>query len=159
MLDTQTKRKVLRLFPYGLYVVTVRHGDVQNGFTANWVTQSSFDPPLVTVAVENDGRSLPMILGSGAYAVNVLEAGQRELAGSLGRSYRKAPDKLANVATRQGATGVPLLEDALGYVECRLVASYPSGDHTLVVGEIVAAGINREGTPLTLQDAGFRYSG
>ena len=159
MLDFQTKRKVLRLFSYGLYVVTVRQGNEVNGFTANWITQCSFEPPLVAVAVENDSRSLPMIQESGVFAINVLESGQRELAAMLGRSYRKAPDKLQQVATQTGPTGLPILEDALGYVECRVVSTCPSGDHTLFVGEVVAVGLNREGEPLTLKEAGFRYSG
>ena len=55
--------------------------------------------------------------------------------------------------------GAPVIGDCLGWVECRVVATLPSGDHTLVLGEVVAAGVEHEGKPLTLQDAGFKYSG
>ncbi|MBI2941574.1 MAG: flavin reductase [Chloroflexi bacterium] len=158
-MDVQARRKVLRLFPYGLYVVTVRYESQINGFTANWVTQCSFEPPMVAIAVEDQSRSLVMLHQSGVFAVNVLASGQRELAGLFSRSSRKAPDKMAGIAHRVGVTGVPILEEALGYVECRVVTNCPAGDHTLFVGEVVEAGVLREGTALTLQEAGFRYGG
>jgi len=56
-------------------------------------------------------------------------------------------------------TGSPLLESALGWVECKVINSMPSGDHVLFLAEVVEAGINREGTPLTLKEAGFKYGG
>src|SRR5690242_12458214 len=95
MLDEAAKKAVLRLFTYGLYAVTCAHEGDRNVFTANWLTQVSFDPPMVAVSVENDSASLPIILASGLFAVNVFAAGERSLAGTLGKPRSRAGEKLA----------------------------------------------------------------
>src|SRR5579885_151588 len=93
-MDEAVKKQVLRLFTYGLYAVSSADGGEVNAFTANWLSQASFDPPLLMVSVENDSKSLGMILHSGYFVVNVFESGQRELAGTLGKTALKFPDKL-----------------------------------------------------------------
>ena len=159
-MDPAVKKSVLRLFTYGLYAVGARHGDETSGMTANWVVQSSFEPPLLALAVEADSHTCQVIQASGAFAVSVYDGGQRELAGQLGRTYAKHPEKLDDLMWKPGpATGSPVLVEALGWVECRVQSSAPSGDHILFVAEVVEAGHNREGTPLTLKEAGFKYSG
>jgi|SRR5579884_861780 len=158
-MDEAAKKAVLRLIPYGLFAVTARHGDVESGMTANWLTQVSFEPPLVAVAIEQDARTLRLIRASRHFAVNVLASGQRELAGLLGRRSRNVPDKLQQTIYHAGETGSPLLDSALGYVECRLVSETPAGDHVLLVGEVIAAGLRSPGEPLTLRETGFRYAG
>lgn len=159
-MEAAVKKAVLRLFTYGLYAVTARHGDEVSMMTANWLMQSSFDPPMITLAVEGDSHSRQVIEASGAFAINVYETGQRELAGQLGKTWAKHPNKSEGLAWKPGpATGSPILEAALGWVECKLTSSAPSGDHVLYVAEVVEAGLQREGVPLTLKEAGFRYSG
>src|SRR5438270_10944376 len=95
------------------------------------------------------------------FAVNVLSQGQRELAGKLGRSSANTPQKLKGIKTKPApVSGAPILTEALGWIECRVVATLPSGDHTLVLGEVVEAGVEHDGgQPLTLPDAGFKYAG
>lgn len=159
MLDPAVKKSALRLFTYGLYAVTCAYEGDANVFTANWVTQVSFDPPLIAVSVENDSASLPLILASGLFAVNIFAAGQRDLAGALGKSRARAGDKLSGVTHTSSANGLPLLSDTLGWVECRVSGHLVSGDSTLVVGEVIAAGLQRDGDPLTMRDAGFRHAG
>jgi flavin reductase (DIM6/NTAB) family NADH-FMN oxidoreductase RutF len=158
-MDPAIKKKTLRLFTYGLYVVTSRKDDETGAFTANWVVQTSFEPPMLAVAMEQDAHSLGVVRAAGSFAVNVLESGQRELAGQFGRAYAKAGDKLAGHPWQPGSTGAPLLEAALGAVECRVVGEMPSGDHVLILAEVVDAHFGREGTPLTLAETGFRYFG
>lgn len=128
--------------------------------TANWLTQAAFEPPMVVVAVENTSRTIGMIRDSHHFAINVLLKGQRDLAGKLGRTSDQAPHKLKGIKTKPApVSGAPILADCLGWVECRVVATLPAGDHTLVLGEVVAAGVEHEGEPLTLEEAGFKYSG
>jgi flavin reductase (DIM6/NTAB) family NADH-FMN oxidoreductase RutF len=148
------------MFTYGLYAVTAQHGDEMSAMTVNWIVQSSFEPPMLTLAVEADSHSRQVIQASGAFAVNLYETGQRELAGQLGKTWAKHPEKFDGVRWRPGpVTASPLLEPALGWVECRIVGSLPSGDHVLFVAEVVDVGLNREGMPLTLKEAGFKYAG
>lgn len=159
-MEEAIKKTVLRMFSYGLYAVTAKHGDEMSVMTANWMTQSSFTPPMVALAVESDSHSRRVIKASGAFTVNVYEADQREIAGKFGRTWVKHPEKLEGIAWRPGPmTGSPILEIALGWVECKVVGSLPSGDHVLYVAEVVEVGLNREGAPLTLKEAGFKYAG
>jgi flavin reductase (DIM6/NTAB) family NADH-FMN oxidoreductase RutF len=159
-MDTAAKKTVLRMVNYGLYAVTARNGEAMSAMTVNWITQSSFEPPLLALAVQTESHSRQVIDASGAFAVNIYEAGQRELSGRVGMKWAKHPEKLDGLDARPGPiTGSPLLAEALGWVECRVVNSIPSGDHVLYLAEVVEAGLHREGTPLTLKDAGFNYAG
>jgi flavin reductase (DIM6/NTAB) family NADH-FMN oxidoreductase RutF len=158
--NESAKKTVLRQFPYGLYVVTVMSEGEDHGMTANWVMQTAFAPPMVVVAIENESKSLPMMRDARAFAINLLAAGQRDVAAKLGKSSRNVPYKLRGVPTRPApVTGAPVLSEGLGWVECRLVATMPAGDHTLVLGEVVEAGVEREGKALTLEESGMKYAG
>lgn len=159
-MDAAAKKTVLRMFTYGLFAVTVNDNGNGHGMLANWITQISFEPPMLALAVEHDSHVRRLIDMYGAFAVNVLESGQRELAGQLGRTFDKHPDKFKKVVWKPGtATGSPLMEVALGWVECRVAEELPTGDHILYVAEVVEAGVQREGVSLTLKEAGFKYFG
>jgi flavin reductase (DIM6/NTAB) family NADH-FMN oxidoreductase RutF len=158
--NESAKKAILRHFPYGVYAVTVMSEGEDHGMTANWVMQAAFAPPMLVVALENDSKSLPMIRDARGFAVNVLAAGQRDLAARLGRSSQHTPHKLHGAPTRPTpVTGAPILTEGLGWLECRFVATMPAGDHTLVLGEVVEAGLEREGKPLTMTASGMRYAG
>lgn len=158
-LDLDAKKSVLRQLTYGLYVVTVAWASEEHGFTANWLSQVSFEPPLIAVSVENDSHAIDLLRTSGLFGVNVLDSSSREIAGSMGRKWRNVGDKLGEVAHHPGLYGCPVLEDALGMVECRVVGAMPCGDSTLFVGEVASAQVLNEGRPLTMAEAGFRHSG
>ena len=82
-MDPAIKKKILRKFTYGLYIVTTAHGDDHGAFTANWLVQSSFEPPMITIAVEQDAHSRHVLEAGGVFAVHALRADQRELAGAI----------------------------------------------------------------------------
>src|SRR5947208_5735455 len=131
-MDEAAKKAVLRLFPYGLYAVTVKHGGEEHGMTANWVTQASFDPPMVVVAVENTSKTIGMIRDAHHFAVNVLSQGQRELAGKLGRSSANTPQKLKGVKTKPAPASCAQTQDhAQGWLEWRAGAKPPSRAYSL----------------------------
>jgi flavin reductase (DIM6/NTAB) family NADH-FMN oxidoreductase RutF len=157
--DNSVKKQVLRTFTYGLYAISCADEGEVNIFTANWLTQVSFDPPLLTLSVENDSKSLPMILHSGKFMVNVLRSGDRELAGQLGKSAIQHPNKLAGIAYTIGPNGCPVLQSALAWVACTVRHTVEAGDSTLLVAEVVDVGIIGEGQPLTMVEAGFRHAG
>jgi len=158
-MDEAAKKTVLRMFTYGLYAISVREGEEVNAFTANWICQASFDPPMVMVAVESDSRSIGMMRTSRIFGVSVYETGRRELAGHFGRRSKTHPNKMDGVPWEPGVTGVPLLIDALGHLECRIQGELPAGDHTIFVGQVVEARLRREGEPLLQKETGFRYFG
>jgi flavin reductase (DIM6/NTAB) family NADH-FMN oxidoreductase RutF len=160
-MDPNIKKQALRKFTYGLYIVMCADSGEINGFTANWLTQVSFEPPLLAVSIENDSKSLPMIERSRRFTVNVLPSGTdgRELAGQLGKSALKSPNKLANVAYELRDSNYPILSSALCWVACEVRHTAPAGDSTLVIAEVVDAGLLAEGQPLTMTEAGFRHAG
>lgn len=160
-MDAAAKQTVLQRFPYGLYIVTVAAGGEEHGMTANWVTQAAFEPAMIAIAVENTSKTIGMIRDAHYFGVSLLTAGQRDLAGKLGRASDQAPNKLKGIKTKPAPVSkTPVLADALGWVECRVIASLPAGDHTLVLGEVVGAGVESpDAQALTLQEAGFKYSG
>jgi flavin reductase (DIM6/NTAB) family NADH-FMN oxidoreductase RutF len=160
-MNEQAKKSALRMFTYGLYAVTARQGAEVAAMTANFLTQSAFEPPMITIAVELGSKTHRLIEAGGRFAVNVLASGQRELAGQLGRKSANVPDKLAGVAWTAGPlTGAPILAEALAWLECEVRGRLPSGDHTVFVAQVIEAGVQREnGTPLTMAETGFRHFG
>lgn len=124
-------------FASGVTVVTTMHQRQPYGLTVSAFCSVSLEPPLVLVSLQRGSRTLTMIGQSGVYAVNVLTAEQQSLAARFAARdpYGKT---FADIPHHLGIAGVPLLDTALMRVECRVAASYPGGDHTLLLGEVVA---------------------
>lgn len=159
-MDEATKKQALRLFTYGLYAVTAREGEQTAAMTVNWVTQVSFDPPLIAVSMERESRTRALVMRTGVFALCVFAADQRELAGLLGRHSAKVPDKFASVGWSPGsATGCPLIDGTRAALECRVTSTMDAGDSVLVLAHVIAAYVLREGEPLTMRAAGFKHSG
>jgi flavin reductase (DIM6/NTAB) family NADH-FMN oxidoreductase RutF len=122
--------------------------------------QSSFDPPLVVNCVKQDSGSHAMLKNSGVFAISFLESGQKEMAAKFFKPQRRVGNKFEDVESKLGEeTGCPIILDSLGYIECKVVGQVEHGDHTVFVGEVIGAGIHREGAPLRLEDTGWQYGG
>ncbi len=126
-------------------IVTARAGEREGGMTAAWITQVSFTPPLLAVSIAPERFTHKLIEESGAFAVNLLRAGQESIAKDLGFRSGRAGGKLAAYELLPGKTGSPLLSDAGAYYDCRVVDRVTTGDHTLFVGEVVAEGVLKGG--------------
>jgi Conserved protein/domain typically associated with flavoprotein oxygenases, DIM6/NTAB family len=158
-MDLAIKKQALRTFTYGLYVILCEDEEKVNGFTINWLSQVSFEPCLIAASVENSAISLPMIQRSRKFTVNVLREGQRELAGALGKSRLKHPDKMANIHYTYAGEHHPILPEALAWVACEVRHTTPAGDSTLLIAEVVDAGMLTEDEALTMKAAGFKHAG
>jgi flavin reductase (DIM6/NTAB) family NADH-FMN oxidoreductase RutF len=161
MLDPAAKKSVLRLFTYGLYGVSAAHDGERGIFTANWLSQASFDPPLVMISVEKVSSTLPLIRGSGRFAVSPFAEGQRELAGCLGKPKARAGDKFEACGLIDAVSegGELVLAEGLGYVVCEVKNEMDAGDSVVILGEVIEARMFDEHEPLTMKSAGFRHSG
>ncbi|MGK7925940.1 MAG: flavin reductase family protein [Spirulina sp.] len=160
MLDENAKKTMLLKIPHGLYICGVKDGEELNGFTASWVMQGSFKPPLVINCVRQDSGSHAMLQNSGVFTLSFLEEGQKDLAAKFFKPQRRVGNKLADIDFTLGEeTGCPIITDSLGYVECRVIGSVDEGDHTIFVGEVIGAGVYREGKPLLLESTGWKYGG
>ncbi|MCI0182578.1 MAG: flavin reductase family protein [Acidibacillus sp.] len=158
-MDDQAKKTALRGITYGLYVIGTKVGDEVNAFTGNWVTQASFTPPLVVIGVKNDTVSCGGIRESGVFSVNVLEAGQKDLAFSFFKPVSRVGNKFGDVEFYTSTTGSPILTASLSWFECKVVDVVERGDHIIFVGEVVDAGVHKTGEPLTLKETGLFYGG
>ena len=159
-MDLQAKKTALRKISHGIYVVGVKDGAQTNAFTATWLTQVSFTPPLVALGVKKDGGSFHMIQQGGVFSVNLLGKGQKALAEHFVKPASVVGEKLKDVPHRAGKTGAPVLTEAIAYFECevREIAN-ERGDHAIVIGEVIEAGVQRDEPTLTLADTGWHYGG
>ena len=158
-MDDAARKTALRMIPYGLFVVTASHEGEVSGACINWVTQASFQPPLVVLGLKNYTHTLGHVKAGGAFAVNVLGTGQKDLAYAFFKPTTLEGGKLSGYEVEAGGTGAPLLLDAPAWWECRLSDVVERGDHTIVVAEVVDAGVRRESAPLTLSELGVFYGG
>ena len=145
-------------FTYGIYVLTTMKDDEKHGMIASWVSQVSYDPPLVMVAIRKNRRVHPIVMEMGAFALNVLDRDENK--GLLGRFKLPSPaQRFEGVECIMLETGCPILKDTLAYLDCRLVETVDAGDHTLFIGEALAADAAKEGAPMTGWDYGKVYLG
>ncbi len=161
-MDDNAKSTSLNQIGYGLYVIGSKSGGEElNGMTANWVTQTSFDPPLVVVSIENDSYTRKLIEASQVFSVNLIEDSEegRAMIERMVKPQRRVHNKLGDDDFTTGETGAPLLNAALSWFECEVVQTVETGDHQLYVGKVVGAGVNKEGTPLSLRALGWHYGG
>lgn len=145
-------RSVIGHFATGVCVVTVQGPEGPVGMTANAVCSVSLDPLLLLVCFDRGARTLPIARDSGRFGVNVLEAGQRELA-ALFASKAPETEKFAGVAHRLH-DGVPVLEGALAWLGCDLTELVEAGDHVIGIGAVHLAEAG-EGEPLVWYRGAF----
>ncbi|MCK5573528.1 MAG: flavin reductase, partial [Bacteroidetes bacterium] len=120
-----------------------------------WATQVSFQPPLVALAVENESRMRESIQHSRLFSINFLSAGAKESAKNYARSASRPDDGLAKYALSK--SGIPFVEEAVGSIGCKLIQTYQTGDHLMMVGEVVEARVGKGSDVLTLKETGWRY--
>jgi flavin reductase (DIM6/NTAB) family NADH-FMN oxidoreductase RutF len=141
----------MRAFPCGVAVLTVDAGGERLGLTIGSLISLSLEPPLVGVAVSRYAAMHELLRAAGAFAFSLLAGDQS----SLAQHFARGVPPIAiwhGIESRNGTTGAPLLEGALGWVECRLVTEHLTGDHTFFVGEVVAHERGRAAAPLVYVD-------
>jgi flavin reductase (DIM6/NTAB) family NADH-FMN oxidoreductase RutF len=147
-------RRLLRNLPAAVAVVTVDVEGERLGLTVASFVSLSLDPPIVGVAVSRHAALHELLRGADAFAVNLLAGGQEHLAQHFARGV--PPIGLwEGISTRPGASGAPLLEDAFGWIDCRLQAEHATGDHTFFVGDVIAAQLGEPSEPLLYVRQGY----
>ena len=150
-------RAMMGRFATGVTVVAARHGPFLAGMTANAIASISVDPPLMMASIARKAETHGAIIGSHAFAISVLADDQQPLAECF--AHPTTAEKLkrfCDAAWHDAETGSPILEGALAYFDCRLTARHDGGDHTLFLGEIVAAGYREDAEPLLYYASRYR---
>ena len=143
-MNADAKKTMLRMIPYGIYVLTADDGKGNiAAATVNWVTQSAFAPPLVVLGVKTDSGAYKTIKAAQTFALNMLGKEHKSLAFTFFRPADVSDGKLSGQSYRKGTTGAPILVDAPGAIECRVTAIVEQGDHHIIVGEVIDAHLSR----------------
>jgi flavin reductase (DIM6/NTAB) family NADH-FMN oxidoreductase RutF len=143
--DPELFREVFGRFATGVAVITSTGTAGAGGMTANALCSLSLDPLLALVCFENRARTLPIVREAGRFAVNLLAAGQEDLARVFASKLPEA-EKLDRVAHRL-EHGMPVIDGALAWAACDLRELIAGGDHTIAIGAVLSMGLG-DGTPL-----------
>lgn len=155
--DTAAFRAAMGRFPTGVTLLTQGSGEDTSVITLNSLTSVSLDPLLILVSVKADGRMRPRVARSGSFAVNVLSRHQQTLAQEFCRPDRPAGlAAMSRLDAERGVLGNAVVPSAEAYFECVLEAEYAAGDHTLLVGRVVALAAGEAGPdPLVFHQGRF----
>lgn len=145
--------------PSGLFIVTWRSEAADRAMLASWVMQAGFDPPSISIAVENTRDLLPHLQAGGACVVHVLGSSDRSLLGRFAKPPTSGQDPFAGLNVSRGGCGAVVLLDAAVALECQATASCVAGDHTIVTAAVTAAPLVNAATEpaIHLRKNGLRY--
>lgn len=139
-IEKQFFRQVLGHFATGVTVVTTQSQGNLAGITVNAFCSVSLNPPLVLVCIDLNSNTLPLLRESKAFAVNMLTDQQEELSRGFSTSSRERFEHFCHASYHTAATGAPILDNSLAFVDANIVAEYPGGDHAIFIGEVKAIG-------------------
>jgi flavin reductase (DIM6/NTAB) family NADH-FMN oxidoreductase RutF len=136
-----------------LWLVTAQAGARRGGLIATFVNEASIVPdlPRMLVGLARQHHTWELVEASGAFALHLLSTDQVDLVYRFGMCSGREVDKLAGLRSHTGATGSPLLEEALGWLDCRVEARLDTGDRTVYLAEVVQSRVSRLAPPLTFR--------
>ncbi|MBI4007473.1 MAG: flavin reductase [Planctomycetes bacterium] len=141
--------------PSPVAVVTTKTKDRVNGLTVAWLSQVSYNPPLIMVSIAKKNFSYQLINESGIFAVNVLTKEQVGIGKHFGSSSGRNTDKFKGIFYDTKKTGSPILKDVYSYLDCKVVSTHVAGDHVLFIGEVLDASAASNGIPLLFKSSDF----
>jgi flavin reductase (DIM6/NTAB) family NADH-FMN oxidoreductase RutF len=159
-IDDELLNRVSWKIPNALALVGSRSGDERNAMTTSWITQLSMEPVLVGVGVDNTAVTHRLISDGGSFSVNLWDATDTKVFVKFSKPAAYTEGALNGRPVHDGATGVPIFDDAVAWFECEVRHTLDLGTHTLFVGEVVAAGIrDDEARPASMADTRMKYGG
>lgn len=153
MITADDFREVMRNLAAGVTIVTTEVEGDYFGTTVTSFSSVSLEPMLVQIALDSESRIHTAVDKSRKFAANILSVEQEGLARRCADSM--AVDRFRGVDVTMGETGVPLIDGSIAAVECRVTGEFPAGDHTVFIGEVVAAHIG-DGAPLLYYQGDYR---
>jgi flavin reductase (DIM6/NTAB) family NADH-FMN oxidoreductase RutF len=159
-LDDELLNRVTWKIPNGLFLIGSRAGEERNAMTATWVTQLSMAPVLIGVGVDNTAVTHRLIRDGRSFSVNLWSAQDTKVFVKFSKPATDDGSTLNGRPVRAAATGAPVFEEALAWLDCEVRHEVDLGTHTLFVGEVVDASIaDDDARPATTQDTRMRYGG
>jgi flavin reductase (DIM6/NTAB) family NADH-FMN oxidoreductase RutF len=159
-LDDELVNKVTWKIPNALALVGSRAGDERNAMTTSWITQLSMAPVLIGVGVDNDAVTHRLIREGGSFTVNLWDAGDTRVFVKFSKPATDDGDTLNGRVVRAAATGAPVFADAVAWMDCAVRHTLDLGTHTLFVGEVVDAALDRpDARVAAMSDTRMKYGG
>ena len=158
--DTKVRQKTLRLLSNGVYVLTSRYEDRYGAATVTWVSQVSFKPPLVMVAVQRNSNVFKCLSESRIAALHIVANGQQETARKFFFPTRANCTTINGEPFADGKTAAPLLTNLPAHIECHVERIVDAGgDHAMVILQVVEAECREPVRPLTIAETPWEYGG
>lgn len=154
----------LKMMPYGFYVLSSHADGEDNIMVCNWLTQASFEPLLVSIALQKTSYSYGLVTQSKAFTINLFRLVDQDVVKPFAKSRHKNPDKMKGVEfTRAPQTQCPVLPQAAAFFECKVIKQVETeGDHDIFVAEVVNAEVRQASEAadmLNLPGIGWSYAG
>jgi flavin reductase (DIM6/NTAB) family NADH-FMN oxidoreductase RutF len=150
-------RTALGTFATGVTVITTCGATEPYGMTANAFSAVSLDPPLVLVCVKSDSQGSECIRQNGVFVVNILTVEQEPISQYFAsRDRMRGANAFAEIPYHMAASGAPVLEGTIAYLDCSVHGTCPAGDHVIFIGEVRALGIDPQARPLLFHGGRYR---
>lgn len=139
-IEKELFRQVMGRFATGVTVVTTSSNEVLAGLTVNSFCSVSLNPPLVLICIDNNSSTLPFLRESKIFAVNMLTKHQEQWSRGFATNSPERFEHFCYAPYYTVATGAPIIKDVLAFIDARIVAEYPGGDHVIFIGQVEAMG-------------------
>lgn len=151
-IDSDTYREVMTRFPAGVTIITTFAEEQPYGLTVSAFTSVSLEPPIVLVCIDNASNTLPALMSSLTFTVNILHETSSHLALQFAS---KDASKFTDVEVEDASTGPILINDSTAYLGCRVTKAFEAGDHHVLLGKVEAGGVFDAQEPLIYCMRGF----
>ena len=157
-MNEKFRQQSLRMFSYGVYILSSVNEGEYCVSTITWASQASFEPPMISVCIKRNSASFEIVKKRGEFILHLLGDNQKELASTFFKPTIFESEKL-NGEEFSLENNLPLLKDVPAYIQCKVVEILENGDHPLFLAEVVDAKINNNSDPLELRKTGWTYGG
>ena len=157
-MNEKYRKQSLRMFSYGVYILSSVNEGEYCVSTITWVSQASFEPPMISVCIKRNSASYEIVKKRGEFILHLLGDNQKELASTFFKPTIFESEKL-NGEEFSLENNLPLLKDIPAYIQCKVIEILENGDHPLFLAEVVDAKINNDSDPLELRKTGWTYGG
>ncbi len=159
-LDLDAKKHTLRLLHHNVAIVSSGSGDQAVGATVTWFTQSSFEPPLITMAIKADSRLYAAIQANMNLVISLVSQGDKSLAGAFFKPGGWQDGNFGGFPATAYETGGAILKASPAWLACQVKTIIEEGDHHVVISQVVDTGINKAAEQaMCLSETGWHYGG